>query len=140
MRDYQPGDSLRRIDWKATARRGHLQSRVYEPSATLHLLVALNLTTLEQTWSGYDPLLLELAITVAASLATQASQQGQSVGLLTNGSFPEADRPVRLLPGRHPHHSLPHSGGAGHFRTVRHLAVGADTGDRVPLPAPGDNP
>ncbi|MEE8370019.1 MAG: DUF58 domain-containing protein [Dehalococcoidia bacterium] len=104
VRDYQPGDSLRRIDWKATARRGHLQSRVYEPSATLHLMVALNLATLEQTWAGYDPLLLERIVTVAASLATQANQQGQAVGLLTNGSFPGADRPIRILPGRHPHH------------------------------------
>ncbi len=104
MRDYQPGDSLRRIDWKATARRGRLQSRLYEPSATLHLLVALNLTTLEQRWTGFDPVLLERVVTVAASLATQGHQQGYAVGILANGSFPESDRPIRIMPGRHPNH------------------------------------
>lgn len=104
LRDYQPGDSLRRIDWKATARRGRLQSRLYEPSATLHLLVALNLITLEQTWTGFDPVLLERVVTVAASLATQGHQQGYAVGILANGSFPESDRPIRIMPGRHPNH------------------------------------
>jgi len=104
MRDYQPGDSTRRIDWKATARRGYLQSRIYEPSATLHLLVALNLTTLEQTWAGYNPVLLERAVTVAASLAAYAHEQGYAVGLLANGSFPDADRPISIPPGRHPQH------------------------------------
>src|SRR5262249_20412066 len=39
LRDYRPGDSLRRIDWKASARSQALQSRVYEPSSTQHLLV-----------------------------------------------------------------------------------------------------
>ena len=45
LRDYEPGDPLRRIDWKATARHGELQSRVYEPSAVQHLYVLLNIDT-----------------------------------------------------------------------------------------------
>ena len=34
VRDYVPGDPLKRVDWKATARVGRLQSRLYEPSRT----------------------------------------------------------------------------------------------------------
>jgi uncharacterized protein (DUF58 family) len=104
LRDYEPGDSMRRIDWKATARRGALQSRVYEPSSTLQMLIAMNLTTFEQTWAGYDPILLERMVTMAASLATYANGEGYSVGLLANCSFPEADRPIRIAAGRHPQH------------------------------------
>jgi uncharacterized protein (DUF58 family) len=34
-RDYQAGDSLRRIDWKATAVTGRLQTKVFAPSIAL---------------------------------------------------------------------------------------------------------
>jgi len=35
VRDYHPEDGLRHIHWKATARRGELQVRAFEPTATL---------------------------------------------------------------------------------------------------------
>jgi uncharacterized protein (DUF58 family) len=97
---------MRRIDWKATARQSSLQSRVYEPSSTLHLLLALNLTTFEQTWAGYDPVLLERMVTVGASVATQAQDDGYAVGLIANCSFPAADRAIRIPIGRHPQQIL----------------------------------
>ncbi|MEX2158113.1 MAG: DUF58 domain-containing protein [Dehalococcoidia bacterium] len=106
IRDYQPGDSIRRIDWNATARRGQLQSRVYEPSTTPHVIVALNVDTLERPWQGYVPDLLEAGIVQAASVARWAFDQRYAVGLLANGSFPESDRPVRIPPGRTPDHLI----------------------------------
>jgi uncharacterized protein (DUF58 family) len=102
VRDYRPGDPLKRIDWKATARRQALQSRVYEPSSALHLLVALNVNTLEYVWEGYDPVRLERAITVAASIARWADEQRYAVGLIANSSYPGADRPLSIPPGRDP--------------------------------------
>lgn len=102
LRDYVPGDPLRRIDWKATARRQQLQSRVYEPSTTLHLIVALNISTLEQPWAGYIPELLERTIMAAASVARYAYEARYAVGLLANGSFPESDRPIKIAAGRDP--------------------------------------
>lgn len=102
LRDYHPGDSIRRIDWKATARRGELQSRVYEPSTTHHLIVVLNVDTLERPWQGYIPELLEAAIVVAASVARWAYEARYAVGLLANGSLPESDRPIAIAPGRAP--------------------------------------
>ena len=100
VRDYRPGDPLKRIDWKASARRQELQSRIYEPSSSLHLLVALNVNTLEFVWEGYDPVLLERAITVAGSIAAWAEEQRYAVGLLANSSYPGADRPLSIPPGR----------------------------------------
>lgn len=100
VRDYEPGDPLRRIDWKATARHGELQSRVYEPSAVQHLYVLLNIDTLEHSWEGYLKDDLERTVSIAASLAVWATGRRYAVGLLANGSLPNSDRPIRLAPSR----------------------------------------
>jgi len=101
LRDYRPGDPMRRIDWKASAKLGALQSKVYEPSGTLHMLVVLNVNTMEHVWEGYVPELLERLISLTGSVARQGFEDGYSIGLATNGSFPESDRPLRVPVGRH---------------------------------------
>lgn len=100
LRDYRPGDSLRRIDWKATARRGELQSRVYEPSAAPHLYLLLNIDTLAHAWEGYLAGDLERTVSTAATIAAWAAEKRFAIGLLANGSYPTADRPIRLPPSR----------------------------------------
>jgi uncharacterized protein (DUF58 family) len=102
VRDYQPNDPVRRIDWKATARRGQLQSRVYEPSTTQHLIVALNVDTFEHSWLGHIPELLEANVVVAASIARWAYEARYAAGLLANGSLPGSDQPISIAPGRAP--------------------------------------
>jgi uncharacterized protein (DUF58 family) len=101
LRDYRPGDPMRRIDWKASARSQRLQSKVYEPSGTLHMLVAINVHTLAHSWEGYVPDLLERLLSVAASVASYGFEQGYAIGLVANGSYPESDRPMRVPVGRH---------------------------------------
>ena len=100
LRDYQPGDPLRRIDWKATARIGRLQSRVYEPTSSQHLLICLNTATVTPTWAGFIPELFEGAITIAASVGRWAHEQRYSVGLLATSSVADAPRAIRIPPGR----------------------------------------
>jgi uncharacterized protein (DUF58 family) len=102
VRDYRPGDPLKRIDWKATARRGSLQSRMYDPSSTVTLMVALNVDTFAHTWEGYDSLLLERAVSVAGTIAALAEDARFAVGLLANSTFPGVDRPLWVPPGRDP--------------------------------------
>jgi uncharacterized protein (DUF58 family) len=102
LREYRPGDPLRRVDWKATARSGTMTSRLYEPSATRQLYIALNIDTLAHSWEGYLRDELELTISVAASVAHWASEARFAVGLLANGSYPRSDRPMRLPPSRAP--------------------------------------
>jgi uncharacterized protein (DUF58 family) len=102
LRDYRPGDSMRRVDWKATARRQQLQSRVYDPSATLHLIVALNVHTLSASWEGYLPEKLEGLLSVAGSVARHGFEAGYAVGLAANGAYPTSDRPMRIPVGRRP--------------------------------------
>ena len=85
-RQYRPGDSLRRIHWPASVRTQQLQSRVYEATTCHKLMIFLNLSTAEVAWSfGYDPDILELGITTAASIANWGLERGYQVGLFTNG-------------------------------------------------------
>ena len=100
LRDYEPGDSLRRIDWKATARRGEIQSKVYDPSAAQHLYMFMNIDTLSHSWEGFLPEHLERTISVAASISVWATNNKFAVGLLANGSLLGSDRPLRLPPSR----------------------------------------
>ncbi len=100
LREYRPGDPLRRIDWKATARTGDLQSRVYEPSAQQQLYLFVNIDTMLHSWEGYLKDELEKVVIAAASIAAWAAGQRASVGILANGAFPNADRPIRLPPSR----------------------------------------
>ncbi len=99
-RDYVEGDSLRKIDWKATASSGRLQVKLYEPSIALETIIFLNLNADEYDLRTrfYDT---ELAITVAASMANWISSARQAVGLATNGYDPYMDTTRSpLLPAR----------------------------------------
>ena len=104
VRDYLPGDSPRRIDWKATARTHQLQVKLYEPTTTYRLIIFLNLNTIGPYWwwQAYDPDLLELAITTAASVAAWAVERGYQVGLSVNGREWMSDHQVSIPPSRDP--------------------------------------
>lgn len=82
-RNYTVGDSLRRVDWKASAAAGHLQVKQFEPSIALETALILDMSE-----SGYDRRqrydATELAIVIAASVANCIVNQRQSVGLITN--------------------------------------------------------
>jgi len=89
-RDYVAGDSLRRVDWKATANTGRMQVKLFEPSIALETAIFLNLNAGEYNYrSRFDA--TELGIVVAASLANWVTGLRQSVGLNTNGIDPHQE-------------------------------------------------
>ncbi len=96
LRDYRYNDPLKRVDWKATSRRQALQVKVFEPSVTHQLLILLNLDTVGKTWEGYDPVLLERAITAAASAARLAFEEKHTVGLYANGASLTSNQHIRV--------------------------------------------
>ncbi len=99
-RDYVAGDSLRRIDWKASASSGRLQVKLFEPSIALETVIFLNLNANEYNLRTrfFDS---ELGITSAASMANWISSARQSVGLVTNGYDPLRDSAMPVfLPAR----------------------------------------
>ena len=102
IRDYNSQDRFRDVHWKASARRGHLQTKVYDPSTGMTVAVFLNVATYERHWMGFDPDLLERAVSVAASICNYGIQEGWGVGVYANGAVPGSDQPIRVLPGRSP--------------------------------------
>ncbi len=100
IREYRPQDRFRDIHWKATARRGTLQTRVFDPSTGMAIAVFLNVATYPKHWMGFDPELLERSISVAGSIASYGVEQGWGVGFYANGSVPGSDQPIRVPPGR----------------------------------------
>lgn len=102
IRDYEPGDSMRIVDWKATARSQQLKARTYQPSSTVTVTLAVAVDTTEHYWEGYSTVNLERVITAAASVASYASEQQYSLGLFSNGTPVLADRPMKIAPSRAP--------------------------------------
>ena len=102
IRDYQPGDSLKSIDWKATAKRGSPQVRQYDPSEQQDVVVLANANTSYRPWEGYSPIYLERVVTASASVASLAVESRYGVGLFSNGAPVFAKKAVTLVPSRDP--------------------------------------
>ncbi len=100
-RDYHAGDSVRYLHWKATAHRGVLQTKLFDPSAAPHWMICLNIQTLERLYEGTVTDYLETAIVVAASLALAGLETRRSVGLITNGAILESREWFHLPASRH---------------------------------------
>jgi uncharacterized repeat protein (TIGR01451 family) len=84
LRDYLPPDPMKHIDWKASARRQSLQTKVFEPVVALNVLIAMNATTSEHAWQGSNRAFFERNVTAAASVASYCSAKGFSFGLASN--------------------------------------------------------
>ena len=84
LREYQPGDEPKRINWKASARMGALFSMEYVPSIYFPVLVLLNLTADDYPLAQRAHL-MERAVETAASLAFYFVGIGQDVGLASSG-------------------------------------------------------
>jgi uncharacterized protein (DUF58 family) len=133
VRDYQPGDSLRRMDWKTSARVGALQVRRYEPTMALETGILLNLDS-----DDYSPQhrrdATERGIVIAASLATHLIEKRQAVSLATNGRDPLQDAPT--AEEARTASALPLRKGRGHLMQMLDLLARierTDTDEAVPF-------
>jgi uncharacterized protein (DUF58 family) len=99
VREYQRGDSPRRIHWTATARLAQLVVRQYEPTISRETMIFLDLDSghYEHPHDG-----TEMGIVAAASFANHiVTREKLSVGLVTEAIDPLADgesRRITLLP------------------------------------------
>ncbi len=102
VRDYQPSDSFRSIHWKATARQGALQTRVYEHTVNTAIMICLNVATSPNAWQGVRHDRLEHAISLCASIAYDGIERGFAVGVAVNCAVPRVARSISVPPGRSP--------------------------------------
>jgi uncharacterized protein (DUF58 family) len=111
VRPFQPGDSLRSVHWRATARLGTPVSRRYEPARGSEMVLVVDVQTLEgphwqMTWD--EPAFEGLCI-AAGSLARQQLADGASVGLAA-ASFAGSPQRFAWLPPRASLGQLPRAG------------------------------
>jgi uncharacterized protein (DUF58 family) len=82
LRDYTPDDEYRRINWKATARRGKPISVEYETERSQNIYVLLDVGRMMRSPVG-DVAKMDYAINAVLLLAYVATQKGDRVGLFT---------------------------------------------------------
>ncbi|GAB3864449.1 DUF58 domain-containing protein [Hymenobacter segetis] len=123
-RPYQPGDDLRRLDWRLAARsdRYYLRESEIDTSLTVHLLLDASASMNHRDDNGLTK--LDYARLLLGALAYLATQQGDAVGLTILHPAglqhlpPRAD--ARQLPRLY--HALETTEATGHFPGTGTLA------------------
>jgi uncharacterized protein (DUF58 family) len=107
VRPFQPGDPLRRIHWRATARLGTTVSRRYEPARGSEVVIAIDVQTIPGPhWEmTYNDAAFEGLCVAAASLARQLLAEGASCGIAA-ASFTGTIQRLAYLPPQASHGQL----------------------------------
>ena len=108
VRPFQPGDSMRQVHWRATARLGMTVSRRFEPARGRQVVIALDVQTIEGPhWEmTYHDATFEGLCVAAASLARQLLAEGASIGIAA-ASFTGTMQQLAYLPPRASYGQLP---------------------------------
>ncbi|MFC6355195.1 DUF58 domain-containing protein [Luethyella okanaganae] len=93
LRAYQPGDALRNVHWRTTARTGQLMVRQFEETRRTQLTVVH--TTERDHYADEEE--FELAISVTASLALQVIRDGTRLNVVTEERPLRTSTPTTLL-------------------------------------------
>ncbi len=91
IREYRPGDPLRRIHWKSSAHTGRFTVIEFEESLASDVAVALDLTTGSEVGTGKDTT-LEYGIKIAVAIAQHALGNRSSCRLTARAAV---DRSLR---------------------------------------------
>lgn len=120
LREYQPGDDLRHVHWKSTARTGDVMVRQYEQTRRSHFVVGLSTHPDEYS----DPEEFELAISVAGSVGLRALRDSRVLQARVQQGALRADTGRRFLDALAAiETSRPREGGLVHLAGA--LAAGA---------------
>jgi uncharacterized protein (DUF58 family) len=95
VRGYRPGDPLRHVEWRASARRHDVLVRLFEPTTDPAAAIFINSDPPTPEWGYYDPPELEFCISLAASLARWLLERGHPVAMFGNGE-PNGEHAVRI--------------------------------------------
>ncbi|XPP27582.1 MAG: DUF58 domain-containing protein [Leucobacter sp.] len=101
VREYMPGDAMRHIHWKSTAKTGAIMVRQYEESQTARVAVLFDARPEE--YANDEE--FELGVSVAASLSVQAVREGRErfvASAWTPGRMRPSIDGLEELPSRDP--------------------------------------
>jgi uncharacterized protein (DUF58 family) len=91
VRDYQQGESLRRVHWPTTAKRGHLMVKELEDSPRDETAVLLDADGSVVVGDRHDSS-FELAVRAAGSIVKSHASRGRRAALVVNGGRPVYQR------------------------------------------------
>jgi uncharacterized protein (DUF58 family) len=98
--DYRAGAPARHIHWKASARLGCLQEKIFEPSVQQKILLVIDVSRFSEENAEAS---FERMLEVAASLSVQLAEQGRAFGMVSNGlsiGEKKKEHAVLLPPGK----------------------------------------
>lgn len=93
LREYQPGDDLRHVHWRSSARTGTIMVRQYEQTRRSHFVIGLS----RSPHDYHDADEFELGVSVAGSIGLRGVQDSMQVELFTQGRSVQASTGKRLL-------------------------------------------
>ena len=96
-RRYQPGDDLRRMDWRAYGRTDRYHVKEFEADTNLRMMLVVD----ESGSMGFGKK-LHAARQLASTLAYMAIGQGDAAGLICSSESGSALIPPRRIPGQVP--------------------------------------
>ena len=119
IRPYQSYDTMKTINWKASAKTGSLMVNVHNHTASMHIKILLNLEgdTLRKSEE-----LEEEAIRLTATLATHFIEQKVPTSLYTNALDVISKEAVKTSAGS----------GPNHIRTINEALARIDTSETPP--------
>jgi uncharacterized protein (DUF58 family) len=86
VRDYVEGDSLRKVHWRSTARRGQLMVKELEDSPREDVAVILD------AWRGCSRPVFDVAVRAAGSILQAYAQRSRRAALVLGGAVVEVQR------------------------------------------------
>lgn len=125
VREYQPGDEIRTIDWNVTARAGKPFVKRFTEERELTVVLAVDLSA-SGTFSTARRTVRQMAVEASAVLGFAATRKGDRVGLLLF-----TDRVELYIP--------PKKGGRHALRLIRELLAFEPTHTRTDFSAAADH-
>jgi uncharacterized protein (DUF58 family) len=81
LREYVPGDGFDEIHWKATARRGHPITKVFQVERTQEVYVVIDSSRLAGRFTSAHETVLERSLSAALVVGAAAERRGDLFGL-----------------------------------------------------------
>lgn len=93
LREYQPGDDLRHVHWRSTARTGQVMIRQYEQTRRSNYMLGLSTHPADYA----DPEQFELAVSIAGSIGVRALTDSLQLQAYVPGRTLRTDSPRGFL-------------------------------------------